>query len=115
MVPLCFQASSIHTFSNCLQNIQILCVNNRSHVTVMKDKLTLSSKHFVSMTIVGSLSSQIILQKSSRVFGNGPLQVNNMCTAFSCFSFVYLTLSSNVCFLFIISLQTVCQQFIDSQ
>ena len=82
-------------------------------VIVVKEKLTLSSKHFVSMTIVGSLSSQIILQKSSTVFGKGPLQVNNMLSSLNnglCF-----TLCGNVCFLFFITLQWTYGQFGDSQ
>ena len=38
---------------------------------------TLSSKHFVSITIIGSFCSQIILQKSPREFGNGPIAKQN--------------------------------------
>ena len=97
-----------------IENPSEKLTNKRLHdMIVVKGKLTLSSKHFVSMTIVGSFCSQIILQKSSTVFGNGPLQVNNMLTSLN--SGICFTLCGNVCFLFFITLELTYGQFGDSQ
>ena len=58
--------------------------------------LTLPSKHLVSITMVESLFSQIILQKSPTVFGKGPVAIIIHFVFVNCRAHVLLTLSSYI-------------------
>ena len=67
--------------------------------------LTLPSKHLVSITMVESLFSQTICQKSLTVLGKGPVAIILYFVDINCQAHVLLTLSSYIGICLIVALR----------